>query len=67
MYNDMIKIGDTIRTARNLNNMTQNELSKAAGVSVRTIIDIEKGKRFPSMEVFIKIIRILNVPTDQIF
>jgi transcriptional regulator with XRE-family HTH domain len=63
----MIKIGGVIRAAREANELTQAELSKRAGIAVRTIIDIEKNKRLPTFEVLYSIIRVLDIPADQIF
>ena len=67
MHYDMIKIGGIIRAAREANGITQSTLSKKAGIAVRTIIDIEKNKRFPKFEVLYSIIQILDIPADHIF
>ena len=67
MHDDMIKIGGVIRAAREAVGMTQLGLSKSAGIAVRTIIDIEKNKRYPTFEVLQSIIRVLDIPADHIF
>jgi len=67
MHDEMIKIGKIIRDARKAKGMTPPTLSKATGITVRTIIDLEKDKRLPKLEVFNSIVRALDIPTDQIF
>ena len=67
MHSDVIKIGGIIRAAREANGMTQLALSKTAGIAIRTIIDLEKNKRFPTFEVLQSIIRVLDIPADHIF
>lgn len=67
MQDDMISIGSILRAARDSKEMTQAALAEATGVDPRTVMDIENDKRFPTYEVFYKIIRILNISADQIF
>jgi transcriptional regulator with XRE-family HTH domain len=66
MHSDMIKIGNIFRTAREAKSMTQEQLSRSTGITVRTIIDLEKSKRFPKFENLINIIRILDIPPEYI-
>lgn len=47
--------------------MTQQDLAKAVGVSRQTIVAIEKGKYSPSLEVAFKIADIFNVPIESVF
>ena len=67
MHYDMIEIGGIIRAARIANDITQKALSESAGISIRTIIDIESNKRLPKLENLFSIIRILDIPADQLF
>lgn len=47
--------------------MTQQDLAKAVGVSRQTIVAIEKGKYSPSLEVAFKIADVFNVPIESVF
>jgi len=67
MHYDMIEIGGIIRAARIANDITQKALSESAGISIRTIIDIESNKRLPKLENLFSIIRVLDIPADHIF
>lgn len=48
-------------------NMRQEELAKAAGVSRQSIIAIEKGRSVPSLEVALRIARCFSVPVEAVF
>ena len=67
MHDKMKKVGEVIRSARNARGVTQLMLSKATGIAVRTIIDIEKNKRQPTFESLYKIVNFLDIPADYIF
>ncbi len=41
---DTMELGGVIRQKRKSQNLTQSELAAAAGVGVRLIVDLEKGK-----------------------
>ena len=67
MQDNMIRMGDILRAAREAKGMTQLELADATEVATRTVMDIENDKRYPTHEVFYKIIRTLDISADQIF
>ncbi len=48
-------------------NMRQEELARAAGVSRQSIIAIEKGRSVPSLEVALRIARCFSVPVEAVF
>ena len=48
-------------------NMRQEELAQAAGVSRQSIIAIEKGRSVPSLEVALRIARCFSVPVEAVF
>lgn len=48
-------------------NMRQDELAKAVGVSRQSIIAIEKGRSVPSLEVALRIARCFGVPVETVF
>ena len=47
--------------------LTQQKLADAVGVSRQTIVAIEKDKYSPSLEVAFKIAEHFKVPLDQVF
>lgn len=48
-------------------NMRQEELARAAGVSRQSIIAIEKGRSVPSLEVALRIARCFSVSVEAVF
>ena len=60
-------MGKTLRCAREEKGLTQAQLAETAGVSLRTIIAIEKGDRNPTFEVLSTIIHELGISADQVF
>ena len=62
------KIGNNLRKLRfEHNEISQDELAKAVGVSRQTIISIEKGKYSPSVGLAIKLAHFLKVSVEDIF
>lgn len=49
------------------NEMTQQSLAEAAGVTRQTIMAIEKNKYNPSLEVAFKIANAFNKPIGEVF
>ena len=47
--------------------MTQQELAGKTGVSRQTIVAIENGKYFPSLELAFRIAHVFQVPLDEVF
>ncbi|WP_220348133.1 helix-turn-helix transcriptional regulator [Thalassotalea euphylliae] len=61
-------ISNDIRRLRfNHNEMTQQALADAVGVSRQTIVAIEKNKYSPSLEVAFKIADVFNVGISDVF
>lgn len=61
-------IKNEIRTLRFFRNeMTQQELAEACGVSRQTIVAIEKGNYSPSLELAFKIARAFGVSIEEVF
>ena len=61
-------ISNNIRKLRFENNeMTQQALADAVGVTRQTIFAIEKGKYSPSLEVAFKIAETFSVTLDKVF
>ena len=49
------------------NEMTQQALASAVGVSRQTVVAIEKGKYSPSLEVAFKIADVFGLSIEQVF
>lgn len=61
-------INNTIRTQRFLHNeMTQQALADAVGVTRQTIISLEQEKYSPSLELAFKIAQVFNQPLEEVF
>ncbi|QWV05679.1 helix-turn-helix transcriptional regulator [Pseudoalteromonas sp. SCSIO 43101] len=62
------QLSNTIRELRfHRNEMTQQALAEAVGVSRQTIVAIEKGKYSPSLEVAFKIAQLFDKKLDDVF
>ncbi len=61
-------ISNNIRKLRFFaNEMTQQELAEAAGVSRQTIIAVEAGKYSPSLELAFRIADVFGEPINEVF
>lgn len=61
-------IKNNIRKLRfNHDEMTQQQLAEKVGVTRQTIVAVEAGKYFPSLELAFRIARVFNQPLEQIF
>jgi putative transcriptional regulator len=58
---------NTVRVERAIQDITQQQLADAIGVSRNTINSIESGKYIPSTVLALKIARYFGKPTDAIF
>lgn len=47
--------------------MTQQELADRTGVTRQTIVAIENGKYYPSLELAFRIAHTFNVPLSEVF
>lgn len=54
-------IGDLIQSRRKLNKIRQEDLAEIAGISPRTLRDIEKGIANPELETLLKICEVLGL------
>lgn len=63
-----MKLGNTIRRNRfDKNEMSQQELANAVGVSKQTIHSIEKGKFNPSALLALKLARFFEKQMEELF
>ena len=61
------KLGIAVKTERLRRNMTQTELSQKAGVSLRTITDVQKYRGNPRYDTMYQLIRYLDLPVTEFF
>ena len=68
MPEDSLKfLGRHIRAERVLCNLTQQELANQSGLAVKTIQDIEKGRKNPSYEILSRLIERLRISANVLF
>lgn len=61
-------ISNNIRKLRfDQDEMTQQALADAVGVTRQTVIAIEKAKYSPSLEVAFRMAEVFSVPLDEVF
>lgn len=61
-------ISNSIRRLRFLaSEMTQQELADRTGVTRQTIVAIENGKYFPTLELAFRIAGVFNKPLEEVF
>ncbi len=63
---DKTAIGARLKEARGSCGMTQEQLAEQTGVNTTYISDIERGAKFPSLSLFIRIVDTLGVSSDFI-
>jgi len=60
-------LGRRLRALRRLKRLTQQELAVEIGISVSSLSSIERGGKYPRLELLKKISRVLNVPLEDLF
>jgi putative transcriptional regulator len=61
-------ISNNIRKLRfHADEMTQQTLADKTGVTRQTIVAIENGKYFPTLELAFRIARVFNTPLEEVF
>lgn len=63
---DKVELGIKIRETRKKRGYTQEKLSEMAGIGTMYLGEIERGKKMPSLKIFIRILEALNVSADYI-
>ena len=65
---DKIVIHNRIRELRfQAGEMTQQSLAERVGITRQTVIALEKGKYYPSLELAFQIARAFAIPLDEVF
>ena len=63
---DKLTMGDRIKETRKKRELTQEQLAEKVDVTLEYISQIERGLRTPSMQVFIKLVEVLDVSADYL-
>jgi transcriptional regulator with XRE-family HTH domain len=63
---DVTPMGDIVRSARKAKGLSQSALAEAIDVSHRTIIAVENNQRYPTYEVFHRLVHALDISADSI-
>ncbi|MCD8337942.1 MAG: helix-turn-helix domain-containing protein [Lachnospiraceae bacterium] len=59
------RLGEMIKTARKEHQWTQNQFAEQLGVSAFYVRNLESGKCAPSLRIFCKAMRLLNLSADE--
>lgn len=62
----MNSIGETIKTARQMRKMTQEELAQKVRVGTNTIEKYESGEQIPSTQTLLKLSTVLDIPASEL-
>ncbi|CAH2714364.1 hypothetical protein BACCIP111895_01527 [Neobacillus rhizosphaerae] len=62
----MNSIGHTIKTVREMRNMTQQELAQKVRVGTHTIEKYEAGEQIPSSQTILKLSTVLDIPASEL-
>lgn len=60
-------LGDVVKCTRGKKGLTQQEVADAAGIDVRTVLNIENYKGNPKLEVLFPLIRTLKIDSRDLF
>ncbi|MFX4261492.1 helix-turn-helix transcriptional regulator [Pelotomaculum propionicicum] len=63
----VVKVQNKLRMLRKMNDLTQEQLGEALGVTRHTILAIENGKYEPSVALALKIALFFKMPLEEIF
>ena len=63
---DKLTMGDRIKEIRRSHHWTQEQLAERVDVSVEYVSEIERGLKMPSMQLFIKLLEVLDVSADYL-
>jgi transcriptional regulator with XRE-family HTH domain len=60
-------LGRRLRALRRLKRLTQHDLAHEVGISVSMLSTIERGAKYPRVELIRKFARVLEVPLEELF
>ena len=61
-----LTIGDRIKETRRIRGLTQEQLAEKVDITLEYISQIERGLKIPSMQVFIKLVEVLDASADYL-
>lgn len=64
---ELSELSKSIKKRRELLNLTQEQLAELLNVSTHYIYELERGTKYPSVPVLLKIADVLNVSLDLLF
>lgn len=64
--NQLNTIGQTIKNAREMLNMSQEELAQKVRVGTHTIEKYESGEQIPSTQTLLKLSTVLDLPAAEL-
>ena len=66
MDNQLVFLGNKIRSLREEYNLTQKELSSKIGLTPKMISFYENNQRIPPLDILIKLSKLFNITIDQL-
>ena len=63
---DKLTMGDRVQDTRKNRGLTQEQLAEKIDITVEYMSQIERGLKTPSMQVFIKLVEVLDVSADYL-
>lgn len=60
-------LGRRLRALRRLKRLTQQDLASEAGISVSMLSTIERGSKYPRVDLLRKFARVLDVSPEELF
>ena len=60
-------LGRRLRALRRLKRLTQHDLASEAGISVSMLSTIERGAKYPRIDLIKKFARVLDVSLEELF
>ncbi|NLM52381.1 MAG: helix-turn-helix transcriptional regulator [Firmicutes bacterium] len=60
-------LGRRLRALRRLKRLTQQDLAREVGISVSMLSTIERGMKYPQLDLIKRFARVLDVPLEELF
>jgi len=60
------QVGDIMRSARESRSLSQAALAEKSAISKQTVVKVENNQRYPSYEVFCRLVHALDISADLI-
>ena len=67
MFDFTHPLGDTVKRAREKQELTQAQVADSIDIDMRTVLNIENYKGNPKMEILFPLIRVLRIDPNEIF